>query len=457
MEMNWITQPIQIEDDFHPEDPGQRPSVFVPAGCRAGSTVYDPASFCTCALWVRESIRQSALPASGKGPGGRYFDLECSYGSLRRRWAGQAGFAQQALDYGQGIRVLRQDPWEMLITFILSQRKRHRPFVPGWSCWQSVSGRWWIQVQSVCRCFRPRHSWNGGIDPAGLRPGVSYPVYPARSPGRGQRCAGPEVVGSAAGRNAAGKTDGNGWRRKKRWPTAWRCLVMDAQRWLPLMYGLPLQEAFLTGRTLSPSMEQRREFCSSISSIIKGMAEPGPTDGTSNGVHKNKCGSLTSAGRRHCSQDRRFVYLQRNKGEGPCELTPAVQQAHHSIQVGTHQHHCAAGNRKQYKAAQYSQPAGAALERPAQPGAGPGPGTPAGCGGCGQQRSCGKATCQRCPAQPSAQSPAQRTAGPASAVRRRSSPGPMRFPRSASVPAQWGLPAAFPPPKKEEGGLPGLR
>jgi N-glycosylase/DNA lyase len=32
-------------------------------------------------------------------------------------------FLNRACDYGRGIRMLRQDPWEMLITFILSQRK----------------------------------------------------------------------------------------------------------------------------------------------------------------------------------------------------------------------------------------------------------------------------------------------------------------------------------------------
>ena len=52
-----------------------------------------------------------------------YFDLERSYADLRRRAAGKDPFLQRAMDFGAGLRVLRQDPWEMLVTFILSQRK----------------------------------------------------------------------------------------------------------------------------------------------------------------------------------------------------------------------------------------------------------------------------------------------------------------------------------------------
>ena len=52
-----------------------------------------------------------------------YFDLGRSYAALRQSLAGQSAYLDAALAFGQGIRVLRQDPWEMLITFIISQRK----------------------------------------------------------------------------------------------------------------------------------------------------------------------------------------------------------------------------------------------------------------------------------------------------------------------------------------------
>lgn len=124
MEMNWITQPIQIEDDFDLDkilDSGQ---CFRPCRVQSGEYRFITGSQLLYLRPLGEGEYQAkCAPGEWERTWQPYFDLERSYGSLRRRWAGQAGFAQQALDYGQGIRVLRQDPWEMLITFILSQRK----------------------------------------------------------------------------------------------------------------------------------------------------------------------------------------------------------------------------------------------------------------------------------------------------------------------------------------------
>ena len=53
-----------------------------------------------------------------------YFDLREDYRSIRRRVdPGQDPFLCQAMEHEKGIRILRQDPWEMLITFIISQNK----------------------------------------------------------------------------------------------------------------------------------------------------------------------------------------------------------------------------------------------------------------------------------------------------------------------------------------------
>ena len=53
-----------------------------------------------------------------------YFDLREDYQSIRRRVdPGQDPFLCQAMEHEKGIRILRQDPWEMLITFIISQNK----------------------------------------------------------------------------------------------------------------------------------------------------------------------------------------------------------------------------------------------------------------------------------------------------------------------------------------------
>lgn len=52
-----------------------------------------------------------------------YFDLSTSYQNLRSSIRKDDCFLAKAADYSQGIRILRQDPWETLVTFIISQRK----------------------------------------------------------------------------------------------------------------------------------------------------------------------------------------------------------------------------------------------------------------------------------------------------------------------------------------------
>lgn len=58
-----------------------------------------------------------------------YFDLETNYASIRRdieEFAAGKPYEQilfNAVNFGKGIRILRQDPFEMLISFIISQRK----------------------------------------------------------------------------------------------------------------------------------------------------------------------------------------------------------------------------------------------------------------------------------------------------------------------------------------------
>ena len=53
-----------------------------------------------------------------------YFDLEEDYRSIRERIdPDQDPFLRQAAEYEKGIRILRQDPWEMLITSIITQNR----------------------------------------------------------------------------------------------------------------------------------------------------------------------------------------------------------------------------------------------------------------------------------------------------------------------------------------------
>ena len=52
-----------------------------------------------------------------------YFDLDRDYAGIRAEMKGRHGFIDESMACGAGIRILRQDPFEMLVTFIISQRK----------------------------------------------------------------------------------------------------------------------------------------------------------------------------------------------------------------------------------------------------------------------------------------------------------------------------------------------
>ena len=52
-----------------------------------------------------------------------YFDLDTNYKKIRESIDNTDVYLQKAGEYSKGIRILRQDSFEMLITFIISQRK----------------------------------------------------------------------------------------------------------------------------------------------------------------------------------------------------------------------------------------------------------------------------------------------------------------------------------------------
>ncbi len=51
-----------------------------------------------------------------------YFDLDADYGSVKRAIDPADAYLQAAARLGGGIRILRQELWEMIVTFIISQR-----------------------------------------------------------------------------------------------------------------------------------------------------------------------------------------------------------------------------------------------------------------------------------------------------------------------------------------------
>ncbi len=52
-----------------------------------------------------------------------YFDLDSDYAVYREKVLPEDEYLKKAMSFGHGIRILNQDKWEMLISFIISQRK----------------------------------------------------------------------------------------------------------------------------------------------------------------------------------------------------------------------------------------------------------------------------------------------------------------------------------------------
>lgn len=52
-----------------------------------------------------------------------YFDMDTDYSKFIAAVPKSDKFLTAAVQYAEGMRILRQDPWEMLISFIISQRK----------------------------------------------------------------------------------------------------------------------------------------------------------------------------------------------------------------------------------------------------------------------------------------------------------------------------------------------
>lgn len=52
-----------------------------------------------------------------------YFDIDTDYQAITHTLIAKDSHMAQAIAFGKGIRILKQDPWEMLISFIISQNK----------------------------------------------------------------------------------------------------------------------------------------------------------------------------------------------------------------------------------------------------------------------------------------------------------------------------------------------
>lgn len=68
-----------------------------------------------------------------------YFDLETDYAAIGARIPPEDAFLTEAYRFGEGLRILRQDPWETLVSFIISQNN-NIPRIRG--AVEAICARW---------------------------------------------------------------------------------------------------------------------------------------------------------------------------------------------------------------------------------------------------------------------------------------------------------------------------
>lgn len=115
---------IQIPDDFDPEKIIRSGQCFRASAQPDGSFHFITGkNTLSLSPLGTDTWEADCTPYAWKRVWAPYFDLSVSYKSLRRSIPAKDHFLRAAAGYGKGIRILRQDPFEMLITFIISQRK----------------------------------------------------------------------------------------------------------------------------------------------------------------------------------------------------------------------------------------------------------------------------------------------------------------------------------------------
>lgn len=74
-------------------------------------------------IWQNKSRITFDCPESDLSYWLAYFDADRDYEAVIRSISQEDAYLSQAALAGGGIRILRQDPWEMIITFVISQQK----------------------------------------------------------------------------------------------------------------------------------------------------------------------------------------------------------------------------------------------------------------------------------------------------------------------------------------------
>lgn len=148
-----------------------------------------------------------------------YFDLDTDYGAFKNSVAPEDAYLREAVKAGWGVRILKQDLWEMLVTFLISQNNN--------------IARITASVDALCKrygaCCR-------GVGFKRLEDGLlleeerSYWAFPK-----------PEIIAGAGLEGLSGL--GLGYRDKYLLAIAKRCGGQEGKAWLDRLKGADYQEA----------------------------------------------------------------------------------------------------------------------------------------------------------------------------------------------------------------------
>lgn len=121
--ITWSQQVVSIPDDFDLDKILESGQCFRPRKLPDGRYRFLSASSVLCLRPLGGGQYEAQLYGADWSFWADYFDLSRNYSALRQSLQGQSAYLDEALRFGAGIRILRQDAWEMLITFLISQRK----------------------------------------------------------------------------------------------------------------------------------------------------------------------------------------------------------------------------------------------------------------------------------------------------------------------------------------------
>lgn len=137
-----------------------------------------------------------------------YFDMDTDYEAVKRSVDPEDEYLQAAMAFGGGVRILRQDLWEMIITFLISQNN-------------NIS-RIRNSVDALCAKFGEKKTGVGLIVEPDGRVKEAEKMYDSFPEARAVAAGGPEGLAGL----------GLGYRDKYIWTMAEKCSGPGGAKWL---------------------------------------------------------------------------------------------------------------------------------------------------------------------------------------------------------------------------------